>query len=78
MNKVEAIAQLVLIDGVTYQIVLPKSIVVITAKQALIMAQEFGGKLIPCDFANIRPMDADGMPFNVSDSGAENENNNNS
>lgn len=71
--QVQAIAQLVLIDGVTYQIVLPKSIVAITAKQALTMAQEFGGKLIPCDFANIRPMDADGMPFNINYSGAENE-----
>lgn len=73
MKKVEAIAQLVLIDGVTYQIVLPKNIVAITAKQALAMAQEFGGKLIPCDFASIQPMNADGMPFNITDSGAENE-----
>lgn len=73
MRKVEAIAQLVLIDGVTYQIALPKNIVAITARQALTMAQEFGGKLIPCNFASIRAMDADGMPFNINDSGAENE-----
>lgn len=72
MKKVEAIAQLVLIDGVTYQIALPKSIVAITAKQALTMAQKFGGKLIPCDFASIKPMMADGMPFDINDSREEN------
>ncbi|SPX94986.1 Uncharacterised protein [Morganella morganii] len=73
MKKVEAIVSLILIDGVTYQIALPKNIVALQAKQALVMAQEFGGKIIPCDFASIKPMDADGMPFNINDSGAENE-----
>lgn len=74
MKKVEAIAQLVLIDGVTYQIALPKSIVAITAKQALAMAQEFGGVIVPCDFASIKPMKADGMPFDINDSRGKNEN----
>lgn len=73
MKKVEAVTTLVLINGETYQILLPKNIVALQAKQALAMAQEFGGKIIPCDFASIKPMDADGMPFNINDSGAENE-----
>ena len=71
--SVQAMTTLVLIEGVTYQIVLPKNIVALMAKQALAMTQEFGGKIIPCDFANIKPMDADGMPFNINDSGDENE-----
>ena len=73
MKKVEAVTTLVLINGETYQILLPKNIAALQAKQALAMAQEFGGKIIPCDFARIKPMDADGMPFNINDSGAENE-----
>lgn len=73
MKKVEAVTTLVLINGETYQIALPKNIVALQAKQALAMAQEFGGKLIPCNFSSIRAMDADGMPFNINDSGAESE-----
>ena len=71
--SVQAMTTLVLIDGVTYQIVLTKNIVALMAKQALVMTQEFGGKIIPCNFASIKPMDADGMPFNINDNGAENE-----
>ncbi|QTL38747.1 hypothetical protein HGO23_12745 [Xenorhabdus budapestensis] len=66
MRQVQAMTTLVLIDGVTYQIVLPKNIIALKAKQALMMAQEFGGGIIPCDFANIKPMEADGLPFNLS------------
>ncbi len=39
---------LVLIDGVTYQIALPKQYVLLQTKQALMFAQEFGGLIIPC------------------------------
>ncbi|MGJ7326253.1 hypothetical protein [Morganella morganii] len=73
MKKVEAVTTLVLINGETYQIALPKNIVALQAKQVLIMAQSFGGIIVPCDFASIKPMDADGMPFNINNSGAENE-----
>ena len=71
--SVQAMVTLVLIDGVTYQIVLPKNIVALMAKQALSMTQEFGGKIIPCDFARIKPMKADGMPFDINDSREDNE-----
>ncbi|WP_272663360.1 hypothetical protein [Providencia sp. PROV134] len=64
---------LVLIDGVTYQIALPRKYVSLQAKQVLMFAQEFGGGIIPCTFTHIKPMEADGLPFNISDSGAENE-----
>ncbi|WP_368877326.1 hypothetical protein [Providencia vermicola] len=68
MKQVQAMTTLVLIDGVTYQIALPKQYVSLQAKQALILAQEFGGGIIPCTFAHIKPMEADGLPFNISDS----------
>ncbi len=73
MKQVQAMTTLVLIDGVTYQIVLPKHIIALQAKQALTMADEFDGLLFPCKFADIKPMEADGLPFNIGDSGAENE-----
>ncbi|MBX9344788.1 hypothetical protein K5M34_04285 [Morganella morganii] len=73
MKKVEAVTTLVLINGETYQILLPKNIVALQAKQALAMAQEFGGIIAPCDFASIKPMTADGIPFNINDSRAKNE-----
>jgi hypothetical protein len=66
IKQVQAMITLVLIDGVTYQITLPKNIIAIQAKQALMMAQEFGGIIAPCDFANIKPIEADGLPFNIS------------
>ncbi|PHH11214.1 hypothetical protein [Morganella morganii] len=53
-EKVEAVTTLVLINGETYQILLPKNIVALQAKQALAMAQEFGGIIVPCDFASIK------------------------
>ncbi|MDE9528339.1 hypothetical protein, partial [Xenorhabdus bovienii] len=65
MKQVQAMVTLVLIDGATYQIALPKHIIAIQAKQALAMAQEFGGVIIKCNFANIKPMEADGLPFNI-------------
>ncbi|MDC9607414.1 hypothetical protein [Xenorhabdus griffiniae] len=68
MKQVQAMTTLVLIDGVTYQLVLPKNIIAIQAQQALMMVKEFGGLIIPCDFANINPMEADGLPFNISNS----------
>ncbi|EPC7542498.1 hypothetical protein ACR2Y1_000523 [Morganella morganii] len=71
--SVQAMTTLVLIDGVTYQIVMPKNIVALMAKQALAMAEEFGGVIVPCDFASIKPMTADGIPFNLNDSRAKNE-----
>lgn len=74
MKKVEAVTTLVLINGETYQIALPKNIVALQAKQVLMMAQEFGGIIVPCDFASIKPMNADGMPFNINDSRGRNEN----
>ncbi|MGO2306892.1 MAG: hypothetical protein ACTH5W_19560 [Providencia sp.] len=73
MKQVQAMTTLVLIDGVTYQIAMPKNIISLLAKQALMMADEFGGKLLPFTLVNIKPMEADGLPFNISDSGAENE-----
>ncbi|HEK0442159.1 TPA: hypothetical protein ACKRHV_003580 [Proteus mirabilis] len=73
MKQVQAMTTLVLIDGVTYQIVLPKHIIALQAKQALTMANEFDGMLFPCKFTNIKPMGADGLPFYISDSGTENE-----
>ncbi|HDU8654767.1 TPA: hypothetical protein RG711_002297 [Morganella morganii subsp. morganii] len=73
MKKVEAVTTLVLINGETYQIALPKNIVALQAKQVLMMAQSFGGIIVPCDFANIKPMKADGMPFDINDSREENE-----
>lgn len=73
MKKVQAMTTLVLIDGVTYQIALPRKYVSLQAKQVLMFAQEFGGGIIPCTFTHIKPMEADGLPFNISDSGAENE-----
>ncbi|MEM7962398.1 hypothetical protein ABM031_09355 [Morganella morganii] len=73
MKKVEAVTTLVLINGETYQIALPKNIVALQAKQVLAMAQEFGGIIVPCDFASIKPMTADGMPFNINDSRTKNE-----
>lgn len=36
-------------------------------------AQEFGVGIILCIFTYIKPMEADGLPFNIGDSGAENE-----
>ncbi|QCJ69346.1 hypothetical protein C9446_05375 [Providencia heimbachae] len=66
MKQVQAMTTLVLIDGVTYQIALPKQYVSLQAKQALMFAQEFGGKILPCKFADIKPMEADGLPFNIS------------
>ncbi|MEX6325166.1 hypothetical protein AB6F65_09815 [Providencia hangzhouensis] len=48
MKQVQAMTTLVLIDGVTYQIALPKQYVSLQAKQALMFAQEFGGGIIPC------------------------------
>ncbi|MBT0351374.1 hypothetical protein ISO70_01680 [Morganella morganii subsp. morganii] len=71
--SVQAMTTLVLIDGVTYQIALPKNIVALQAKQVLMMAQSFGGIIVPCDFASIKPMKADGMPFDINDSREENE-----
>ncbi|MEY0663842.1 hypothetical protein AB7281_14510 [Providencia rettgeri] len=68
MKQVQAMTTLVLIDGVTYQIALPKQYVSLQAKQVLMFAQEFGGGIIPCTFAHIKPMKADGLPFNISDS----------
>ena len=68
MKQVQAITTLVLIDGVTYQIALPRKYVSLQAKQVLMFAQEFGGVIIPCTFTNIKPMEADGLPFNISDS----------
>ncbi|EEB44693.1 TPA: hypothetical protein QH450_003798 [Providencia alcalifaciens] len=68
MKQVQAITTLVLIDGITYQIALPKQYVHLQAKQALMFAQEFGGLIIPCKFTDIKPMEADGLPFNISDS----------
>ncbi|MBZ3683586.1 hypothetical protein AB7W56_15205 [Providencia rettgeri] len=68
MNQVQAMTTLVLIDGVTYQIALPKQYVSLQAKQALMFAQEFGGVIIPCTFTHIKPMEADGLPLNISDS----------
>ncbi|UPK82791.1 hypothetical protein LW139_08915 [Proteus vulgaris] len=73
MKQVQAMTTLVLIDGVTYQIALPKQHVSLQAKQALMFAQEFGGGIIPCTFTHIKPMEADGLPFYIGDSGAENE-----
>ncbi|MEY0080596.1 hypothetical protein AB7W41_05310 [Providencia stuartii] len=73
MKQVQAMTTLVLIDGITYQIALPKQYVSLQAKQALMFAQEFGGVIIPCTFTHIKPMEADGLPFSISDSGAENE-----
>lgn len=73
MKQVQAVTTLVLIDGVTYQIALPRKYVSLQAKQVLMFAQEFGGGIIPCTFTHIKPMEADGLPFNISDSGAENE-----
>lgn len=73
MKQVQAMVTLVLIDGVTYQILLPKDIIALQARQALMMAQEFDGKLFECNFCDIRPMDVEGLPFEISDSGAENE-----
>ncbi|WP_340619290.1 hypothetical protein [Xenorhabdus siamensis] len=64
MKQVQAMTTLVLIDGVTYQIVLPEHIIAIQAKQALMIAQEFGGLVAPCNFANIEPMKVVGLPFN--------------
>ncbi|WP_446471119.1 hypothetical protein [Xenorhabdus stockiae] len=71
--KVQAMTTLVLIDGVTYQLVLPANIIAIQAKQALKIVQEFGGLIGPCDFANIEPMEAAGLPFNISNKDMENE-----
>ncbi|WP_082120825.1 hypothetical protein [Moellerella wisconsensis] len=68
MKQVQAMTTLVLIDGVTYQIALPKQYVFLQAKQALMFVQEFGGLIIPCEFTSIKPMEADGLPFNISDS----------
>ncbi|MBE8611196.1 hypothetical protein CYG68_01980 [Morganella morganii] len=73
MKKVEAIVTLILIDGVTYQMALPKRVIGMYAKHALGVCDAFEGKLIPCNFADIKPMEADGMPFDIIDSGAENE-----
>ncbi|WP_228005916.1 hypothetical protein [Xenorhabdus sp. BG5] len=65
MKQVQAMTTLVLIDGVTYQLVLPKNIIAIQAKQALMIMNEFNGKLFKCDFANIKPVEVDGLPFNI-------------
>ncbi|HHV7361117.1 TPA: hypothetical protein ACUNBO_003802 [Morganella morganii] len=73
MKKVEAIVSLILIDGVTYQMALPKQVIAMYAKHALGVCNAFEGKLIPCNFAEIKPMEADGMPFNINDSRAKNE-----
>ncbi|OBU11148.1 hypothetical protein [Morganella psychrotolerans] len=73
MKQVQAMVTLVLIDGVTYQIALPKEIIAMSAKHALAVCQEFEGELIPCEFANIHPMAGTGMPFNIINTGAENE-----
>ncbi|MEM8109121.1 hypothetical protein Q4S27_08155 [Morganella morganii subsp. sibonii] len=73
MKKVEAIAALILIDGVTYQMALPKQVIAMYAKHALGVCEAFEGKLIPCNFASIKPMEANGMPFNIINSGEENE-----
>ncbi|MDX7992629.1 hypothetical protein [Xenorhabdus littoralis] len=75
MKQVQAMVTLVLIDGVTYQIALPKHIIAIQAKQALAIAQKFRGAVVKCNFADIKPMEADGLPFNIRDKdGTENEN----
>ncbi|MBD2786341.1 hypothetical protein ID858_10315 [Xenorhabdus sp. DI] len=76
MKQVQAMVTLILIDGVTYQIALPKHIIALQVKQALAIAQEFGGKLVECDFANIKPMEeVIGLPLSIRDKGdAENEN----
>ena len=77
MKQVQAMTTLVLIDGVTYQIVMPKNIIALQAKQALMMATEFEGRLVKCDFADLQPMRAEGMPFNISHGrDTENETNN--
>lgn len=68
MMQVQAMATLILIDGITYQIVFPAHIIAIQAKQALMMAQEFEGAVLPCKFASIRPMECEGMPFNITNS----------
>ncbi|MDX4947464.1 hypothetical protein AB6G19_04525 [Providencia manganoxydans] len=66
MKQVQAMTTLVLIDGVTYQIALPKQYVLLQTKQALMMATEFEGRLVKCDFADLQPMKAEGMPFNIN------------
>ncbi|MEX9651774.1 hypothetical protein [Providencia sp. PROV212] len=66
MNQVQAMTTLVLIDGVTYQIAMPNNIIALQAKQALMMATEFDGRLVKCDFADLQPMKAEGMPFNIN------------
>lgn len=73
MKKVEAIVSLILIDGVTYQMALPKQVIAMYAKHALGVCNAFEGKLIPCNFAEIKPMEEDGMPFNINDSRDKNE-----
>lgn len=74
MKQVQAMTTLVLIDGVTYQIVLPKHIIALQAKQVLMMATEFEGRLVRCDFAELQPMKAEGLPFNINHGkDAENE-----
>ncbi|WP_323866492.1 hypothetical protein, partial [Xenorhabdus cabanillasii] len=56
-------------------IALPKHIIALQAKQALTMVQEFGGLIVKCNFADIKPMEAEGLPFNIKDrNDAENEN----
>ncbi|MEX0445976.1 hypothetical protein [Xenorhabdus sp. SGI246] len=66
MKQVQAMTTLVLIDGITYQLVLPENIIALQAKQALMIAQEFGGVIVPCNFVNIKPMEVVGLPFNIS------------
>ncbi|MEQ5184388.1 hypothetical protein ABN222_07630 [Providencia alcalifaciens] len=66
MNQVQAMTTLVLIDGVTYQIAMPNNIIALQAKRALMMATEFEGRLVKCDFADLQPMKSEGMPFNIS------------
>ena len=64
--EVQALVTLVLIDGVTCQIVLPKNLVAIQAKQVLAIADEFGGAILPCKFSNIKPMGVEGLPFKIN------------
>ncbi len=38
----------------------------LSISKVMMMATEFEGRLVKCDFADLQPMKAEGMPFNIN------------
>lgn len=72
-KQVEALVVLVLINGKTYQVAIPRASVQFHAKSVLVSTEALEGALIPCSWADLRPMDCEGFPFKIGESNETNK-----